>query len=353
MFWREIDSDDLEKLDRDGYVIVDDFIEDFSKLETMRDELRAIPISESGFDSHVRNDSVENDSSVATMRPNRTHFLDKANNRRFLFSKPGVYEYDMHESSSADGASMETLKEFFAETGKFLANAFNAAMNNNEKMLNSLRCKPGCENRTVKLQINKSGAFPYHIDNPGGSSNVTRRKLTCILYLNEEYEDVNGGEIVLVPFMGNFINVRPLFNRLCVFKSESMLHRVNKANGFKDPGRLCLTIWLDGDDNLAKEDPREIRKNLIEKKNDKNSLIAYIRESPDAQRFCSRFVYRDEYEVSLLDSHDNDNGCEKMLDAHSNAVKELRRTNDEELLNVLELLRQMRHDFADESFIRL
>lgn len=75
MFWREIDSDDLEKLDRDGYVIVDDFIEDFSKLETMRDELRAIPISESGFDSHVRNDSVENDSSVATMRPNRTHFF--------------------------------------------------------------------------------------------------------------------------------------------------------------------------------------------------------------------------------------------------------------------------------------
>ena len=260
------------------------------------------------------------------MKPNRTHFTDAKNNaKRYLFSKPGVFEYDMHMntvenssnningSSESDG-SMATLDRFFEATGKQLAEAFNkaakeeafSAIDDEEQVQKDdkgkrqkhrsyarvIKVKPGDENRTVKLQINTCGAFPYHFDNPGGAQQ--NRKLTCILYLNEAYEDKCGGEIVLVPFMGPFVTIRPIFNRLVVFQSETVLHRVNKAVNFPGKGRVCLTIWLDGDDSddettkKKKASNKNIRNDLVQLlSSPSKDLISYIRQTPDAQRFLS------------------------------------------------------------------
>ena len=357
MFWRPIEPSAVRLLSSEGYVVLDDFVRDERVAKKMRDELCSMAIDDDG-----ESEPSSLEESAPRLKPNRTHFTDAKNNARYLFSKPGVFEYDMHMNvSGKDGGEMETLDRFFEASGKHLANAFNEAAakafseteeergeegkQERQRAHNSVRVKPGDDNRTVKLQINTCGAFPYHFDNPGGAHQ--NRKLTCILYLNEAYEDKCGGEIVLVPFMGPFVTIRPTFNRLVVFQSESMLHRVNKAVNFPGKGRACLTIWLDGaeeNDNASSEQNRNIRNDLVQLlSSPPEDLISYIRQTPDAQRFLSRWTYRDEYEISLLESHPG-KGLEHMLEAHEDAIRRQRKIKDEELLRVLERVRDMRRE---------
>ena len=254
MFFGDRSSRVPEHLAREGYAVVDDFVRDADAAKTMRDEICSMPIDDDDDDDDdddvEEEDGKESDDDAsrrddARLKPNRTHFTDARKNKRYLFSKPGVFEYDMHMKRStnrerkegSDGrGTTKTLERFFEATGKHLADAFNDAA---KEVRDGVKVKPGDANRTVKLQINTGGAFPYHFDNPGGAQQ--NRKLTCILYLNEDYEDKCGGEIVLVPFMGPFVTIRPIFNRLVVFYSETMLHRVNKAVNFPGKGRVCLT----------------------------------------------------------------------------------------------------------------
>ena len=384
-FWKPIEPTVLRELMNSGYCVIDNFIQDESVAKKMREEMCSMPIR------YENEEEEEKEEKMPRMRPNRTHFTDAKNNaKRYLFSKPGVFEYDMHmntvENSSNNingsingGNSMATLDRFFEATRKQLAEAFNkaakeeafSAIDDDEEeeedkgkqqkhrsYARVIKVKPGDENRTVKLQINTCGAFPYHFDNPGGARQ--NRKLTCILYLNEAYEDKCGGEIVLVPFMGPFVTIRPIFNRLVVFQSETVLHRVNKAVNFPGKGRACLTVWLDGDDSDDDEKKRNassgnknIRNDLVQLlSSPSKDLISYIRQTPDAQRFLSRWAYRDEYEISLLESHEPGKGLEHMLEAHEDAIKRLRKIQDGDLQRVLERVREMRRE-EEMEIVRL
>ena len=384
-FWKPIEPTVLRELMNSGYCVIDNFIQDESVAKKMREEMCSMPIR------YENEEEEEKEEKMPRMRPNRTHFTDAKNNaKRYLFSKPGVFEYDMHMNTATNssnningsingGNSMATLDRFFEATGKQLAEAFNkaakeeafSAIDDDEEeeedkgkqqkhrsYARVIKVKPGDENRTVKLQINTCGAFPYHFDNPGGARQ--NRKLTCILYLNEAYEDKCGGEIVLVPFMGPFVTIRPIFNRLVVFQSETVLHRVNKAVNFPGKGRACLTVWLDGDDSDDDEKKRNassgnknIRNDLVQLlSSPSKDLISYIRQTPDAQRFLSRWAYRDEYEISLLESHEPGKGLEHMLEAHEDAIKRLRKIQDGDLQRVLERVREMRRE-EEMEIVRL
>ena len=385
-FWKPIEPSNLRELMNSGYYVIDNFVQDESVAKKMREEMCSMPIR------YENEEEEEKEKQMPCMRPNRTHFTDAKNNaKRYLFSKPGVFEYDMHMNTATNssnningsingGGSMATLDRFFEATGKQLAEAFNKAakeeafsaiddddeeeeeedkgkQQKHRSYARVIKVKPGDENRTVKLQINTCGAFPYHFDNPGGARQ--NRKLTCILYLNEAYEDKCGGEIVLVPFMGPFVTIRPIFNRLVVFQSETVLHRVNKAVNFPGKGRACLTVWLDGDDSddddekKRKASNKNIRSDLVQLlSSPSKDLISYIRQTPDAQRFLSRWAYRDEYEISLLESHEPGKGLEHMLEAHEDAIKRMRKIQDSDLQRVLERVREMRRE-EEMEIVRL
>ena len=385
-FWKPIEPSNLRELMNSGYYVIDNFVQDESVAKKICEEMCSMPIR------YENEEEEEKEKQMPCMRPNRTHFTDAKNNaKRYLFSKPGVFEYDMHMNTATNssnningsingGGSMATLDRFFEATGKQLAEAFNKAakeeafsaiddddeeeeeedkgkQQKHRSYARVIKVKPGDENRTVKLQINTCGAFPYHFDNPGGARQ--NRKLTCILYLNEAYEDKCGGEIVLVPFMGPFVTIRPIFNRLVVFQSETVLHRVNKAVNFPGKGRACLTVWLDGDDSddddekKRKASNKNIRSDLVQLlSSPSKDLISYIRQTPDAQRFLSRWAYRDEYEISLLESHEPGKGLEHMLEAHEDAIKRMRKIQDSDLQRVLERVREMRRE-EEMEIVRL
>jgi len=81
---------------------------------------------------------------------------------------------------------------------------------------------------TVKLQFNEGdrACFPYHYDNPGRPN---KRKLTCLLYLNPGWQEGDGGELQLVPFLSTPVLVRPLMDR-SLGESGYVLHSVKSKN---------------------------------------------------------------------------------------------------------------------------
>lgn len=55
------------------------------------------------------------------------------------------------------------------------------------------------------------GCFPLHYDNPGPPN---KRALTCLLYLNPDWKDGDGGELCLTPFLQKERVIAPLLDRM-------------------------------------------------------------------------------------------------------------------------------------------
>jgi len=100
---------------------------------------------------------------------------------------------------------------------------------------------PGMDLRsqTIKLQHNVGGGgcFPLHFDTDAA---VDSRKVTAIFYLNPEWREGDGGELVLYPFPKERVAVQPLSGRMALFSSPNMLHRVLPSRA----ARVCFTLWL-------------------------------------------------------------------------------------------------------------
>ena len=301
---------------------------------------------------------------------------------RYLFSKPNVFETDLHETDVRE--RLPELSAFFKESATRLAAAFTARLKESEggggggggvaevddtsgragdeqKVLKtkvgvdddeqgrddvrrSLALKlhalrEGDDARTVKLQHNRGGGgcFPLHYDNPGPPSN---RALTCILYLNPDWSMGDGGELQLVPFMRRPVRVAPRHDRLAVFLSDRVLHRVLPAN----KERFCLTVWLDGEGVNAPEDiglrlpPTAMR--------DIPGTAEALAATP-AQRLLSRAVYPDEYEVSLMECMAGAEGCSQMLESHRTHLKAV--SGNAPLKALIDALRRLKEQTVDKE----
>lgn len=213
-------------------------------------------------------------------------------------TKPHIFESDLHDTA-ARAASPHFRRLFDSD-------ALVARLN---ELAPALQLGLGSANRTIKLQHNTGGgAFPWHYDNParpnkrsvgqGGSSlsalhglllsvqppKTTNRRVTYLVYLNPDWKEGDGGEVALLPFLGKQVVVPPLFNRVVMFLSDRMLHRVLPASGWSGWGvcvpffpsrrppsppryccccccslslptpyiriapRFCFTIWIDSDE---------------------------------------------------------------------------------------------------------
>lgn len=101
----------------------------------------------------------------------------------------------------------------------------------------------------------QSTSYPRHVDNPDGNGRI----LTCIIYLNSEWESGDGGELRLAPAWpadharaAPFFDIAPLLNRLVLFWSDArMPHEVCPAL----KKRAAITLWLV--DTTAAKEPRD------------------------------------------------------------------------------------------------
>jgi Rps23 Pro-64 3,4-dihydroxylase Tpa1-like proline 4-hydroxylase len=160
----------------------------------------------------------------------------------------------------------------------------------------------------IKVQINRSlGAFNYHYDSPGGKKDT--RRLTCLLYLNEEYTESDGGQIKLQPFLSSAVEIVPSFNRMVLFRSDVMLHRVLTALKH----RVCMTIWFHGksEEEQAINDQMLIPKHAAHSQNSAqdeleqdyiDSMLKFLKY-PAYQRSLSKCIYFDEWKESIGAAH--------------------------------------------------
>ncbi|KAL7527874.1 hypothetical protein ACHAWF_002344 [Thalassiosira exigua] len=111
----------------------------------------------------------------------------------------------------------------------------------------------------AKLAVTSPGGskYPLHIDNPQGLSVGDTRKLTCILYLNPDYKDGDGGELrIFLPSneeIGNetlgTVDLTPEGGRMLLFWSDDIPHEVlaTAPHADKDDAsldRYALTVWI-------------------------------------------------------------------------------------------------------------
>ena len=313
----------LTSLVEDGYAIIDNaFQEDHAK--ALRQEI--IDLESQNF-----------------FEPNKVQFNLPGRNEPIIATKPGVFEIDLHDQNKRSAAP------HFARL--FHGEAFSSSLQPVEEALaiksNSqktpVRLQAGPNGKTIKLQINRGGAFPIHYDNPGRPN---KRRWTCLLYLNPGWTKGDGGEVVLVPFgqPGTGVTVEPLFNRLLVFRSDLLLHRVLTAS----KKRFCFTVWQDAvvDDINVDADVFLKQKHLSL---DVEEFIALMKRSP-LQRTISRAVYAEVYEDSLLMCFNGnkkalssdiaclDEGSRYMLAAHRAQTKALMKNGA--LSGLLQKLRQ-------------
>jgi hypothetical protein len=277
-FKSRITQEKCETLEREGFVIIDDIFSD---------ELANEYLNEMKF-------LMEN----SLMLPNKTQFAT-ADGKVSLFTKPNIFELDLHHEHIRK--MLPHFDELFCQT---------ELVKTLDLHLPQLSLVTGTQGTTIKLQINQgnSGCFPLHYDNPGRPN---KRQLTCLVYLNPNWKQGDGGELQLIPFLKKEINIPPLFNRMVIFYSDRVLHRVLPAQAI----RYCFTIWIDGEHTNSDNDVL-LKAKHIETSEDKFPVaVATLQQSP-LQRVLSRSVYAEEYEVSLRECMEGAEGCDAMIASH-------------------------------------
>jgi len=160
------------------------------------------------------------------MYKNATHIVHKDGRTEYL-EKKNIYEWD---SAHPDWSSCtEAIPKLDALHNDFsLCEAINEALPTQHLI-----------SQTLKIQHNQGegGCFPVHFDTDAG---LDSRSVTAILYLNEDWKASDGGQLALYPFPFEKVEVEPVADRLVLFSSANMPHRVMPSS----TDRYCLTLWL-------------------------------------------------------------------------------------------------------------
>jgi Rps23 Pro-64 3,4-dihydroxylase Tpa1-like proline 4-hydroxylase len=114
---------------------------------------------------------------------------------------------------------------------------------------------------TKLVVTNPSGSiYPLHIVNPQGLTVGHKRKFTCILYLNPEYKDGDGGELRICQNRDTYEDVTPDGGRMVLFWRDEIPHEFlptapnSKENEEKD--RYALTLWIPTNNYQAIHNPK-------------------------------------------------------------------------------------------------
>jgi len=114
----------------------------------------------------------------------------------------------------------------------------------------------------AKLAITSPGGsvYPLHIDNPQGFPAGDTRKLTCIIYLNPDYQEGDGGELRIISGRHEKVDLTPDGGRMVLFWSDEIPHEVLPTAPEIDSlceskDRYALTVWIPTENFQAIHNP--------------------------------------------------------------------------------------------------
>lgn len=256
------------------------------------------------------------------MKSNKVQFLVKNQGKPLVITKPGIFEADLYDFNVRSCGKISTLRNIYESSASDLANILEQAL--------GLTVSSAINGRVVKVQFNtgKGGCFPCHYDNPGRPN---RRILTCAFYLNTGWKKGDGGELVLHPFLQDKVTIAPRFNRLVVFRSDTILHSVTPAK----VERKCFTIWFDSDD-VNKD--KDVFLKIPSKNLSIDLLEAYFKNEP-VQRLVARAVYSEEFIETLKACFYEKNSTGLQILQHQHSIRVQSLLSNSGLKRVINLLR--------------
>uniref|UniRef100_A0A6B2LA22 Prolyl 4-hydroxylase alpha subunit domain-containing protein n=1 Tax=Arcella intermedia TaxID=1963864 RepID=A0A6B2LA22_9EUKA len=176
----------------------------------------------------------------------------------------------------------------------------------------------------MKLQINYgNGSFPMHFDTHSSTAR-SRRHLTFILYLNPSWTTRSGGEIRLYPLPYPSIDIAPLNDRVALFCSHSMLHRVMPSHD----SRYCFSLWFASKSSI----PFPVK--LREKVEGFDEILHFLFDK-EKRRMLSKILYAEEWEQSVRESFGDLPEVEDSMSLHWKEVKKLEIAFSPELIALL------------------
>ncbi|MEW5299680.1 MAG: hypothetical protein WDW36_002670 [Sanguina aurantia] len=188
-------------------------------------------------------------------------------------------------------------------------------------MLSLLAPQLSLGSQAAKLQYNcgGGGCFPLHFDS---DESLDARKVTAIFYLNPGWTADQGGALRLFPFPAQQVDILPAHNRLVLFSTARMLHRVMPSQA---EGRVCITVWLTHNrrdwavwNNLHRSlGHRPLAHHGSEGSSapDAESSVQLLM-APHVRKHACKYVYRDEWAASLRESHPPSAARDTALEKH-------------------------------------
>jgi len=165
------------------------------------------------------------------MEPNHTHLRTPTHTT--LLPKRGINEIDTHiPGLAAIAPAFHTLTADLSLL----------------QSMGGLLPQLGLHSQSLKVQHNSgdNACFPLHFDS---DYRVDNRHLTAILYLNPEWQAGWGGQLELMPLPWERVRIEPRWDRLVVFATSGVLHRVRPTQH----ERLCVTLWMTGEERVQAE----------------------------------------------------------------------------------------------------
>lgn len=257
--------------------------------------------------------------------PNEVQFLTSEG--PVQFTKPNIYECDLHKRSIRQQLPFfESL--FDSQLGE-LVEVLRDRAATLEDLIPFQTAEEASSAVTLKLQMNEGGAFPWHYDNPGRPN---KRRLTMAVYLTPNWEEGDGGEIQLMPFLESPVTVPPSSNTVVFFRSDLILHRTLPLR--QGVVRYCFTVWFDGIMTNTDSDLYLRSSHLREDE------ILFLKRSP-LQRTLSRPVYEEEFRQAIIDCFGKGSpACALALAEHDARIKQV--MGNEEVRKFVQLLKEFK-----------
>lgn len=269
-------SNSIETLfKKKNYIVIDDFFDRDDAIQLQKDIMDRIP----------------------DMSFNQTFVYSKHSPRPQMFPKEHILEYDYKGRQKGNPTSvLESLVD-----DSSLATMFNV-------LCPELFAGPTLlVGHDLKIQYNRGhgGCFPIHFDS---DPSVDSRVVTCILYCTLERTHEHGGQLVFYPdtVAGEPVIIEPKFNRLVVFGSQTMAHRV--LPNYAD--RYCCTFWLQTQKPLQpmahdKDKAKTLMKKCIESNSPSERMHLYqqLCSIPEIKRHMIKYRWSNDWRASLKESH--------------------------------------------------
>lgn len=236
-------------------------------------------------------DALDSSSALA---PNNTHFVPKSG-PPLLIPKPHIHELETHLLPPDTLAAAPVL----------------ADLSHSRALPATVSCflpRFTLTDHAVKAQVNdgRGACFPLHTDSDAA---VDTRVLTAILYLNDDWGAKDGGQLRILPFPLEEVDVLPREGTLVLLDAKAMLHRVLPA--WKR--RYCVTIWMMGTAGQGKDEDGVDGVGLVD-------VLLRVRY----RKHVARVALANEWEESIVQAHGEGVGGQDAVKIAAGEVKKIR-----------------------------